>query len=314
MTATVNSGAELEHRIGANGRFALRLPAGSVAISGTAGDVARVRDRTGRSLADRFEIAAGSGSLELTAKHRFGITLAIGSYGFGAGPAPELEVEVPRGAAVEIDGASAEVEGRDLVGPKQFRTASGDLVLHAIAGGLEIGAVSGDVQIDADGQLDLRARTISGDFKLRAPSLRRCEIGTTSGDVHLDAAMSGPGPFGIKSISGDATIVSRSGLQVEAQTITGDLASSVAHRIESSPGRKLLIVGHPAATLTFKSVSGDLRIVEPRDQPAAPRSVGSETEAPDASEAARLEILHDLERGTITVDVAAERLAALEEA
>ena len=335
MTASTNAASQLEHTIGAAGRFALRLPSGSVAIRGTDGDVVRVRDLTGRPLGERFEIAAGDGSLELALRQKFGFSIAIGSRGFGD-HTPELAIEIPRGASVSIDTASADVVGRGLVGPKHFHTASGDLTLEEILGELEIEAVSGDTRIGADGSLQVRARSISGDFRLRAPKLDRFEMSTTSGDIQLDAEMAGSGPYAIKSISGDVRLVTRAGLQVEAQTITGDLSSAIPHRTETLPGKKLLIVGRPVATLTFKSVSGDLEIVEPRegaavhravapdapsesipvDAPAAPTPPAPPTPATSAagSMTTSMQILEALERGEISVEDASRRLSALEEA
>ena len=335
MTASTNAASQLEHTIGTEGRFALRLPSGSATIRGTDGDVARVRDLTGRPLGERFEIAAGDGSLELSARQRVGFSIAIGSLGFGD-HSPELAIDVPRGASVSIDTASADVVGRGLTGSKHFHTASGDLTLEEILGELEIEAVSGDTNIAGDGSLVVRARSISGDFRLRAPKLGRFEMSTTSGDIQLDAEMAGSGPYAIKSISGDVRLVTRAGLQVEAQTITGDLSSAIPHKTETLPGKKLLIVGKPVATLTFKSVSGDLEIVEPRevvaahravapdapsesipvDAPAAPTPPAPPTPATPAtgSMTTSMQILEALERGEISVEDASRQLAALEEA
>ena len=340
MTASTNAASQLEHTIGSEGRFALRLPSGTVMIRGTDGDVARVRDLTGRPLGDRFEIAAGDGSLELSLRQKFGFSIAIGSRGFGD-HSPELEIEVPRGASVNVDTASADVVGRGLIGSKHFHTASGDLTLEAILGELEIEAVSGDTSIAGDGSLVVLARSISGNFRLRAPKLGRFEMSTTSGDIELDAEMAGSGPYAIKSISGDVRLVTRAGLQVEAQTITGDLSSAIPHKTETLPGKKLLIVGKPVATLSFKSVSGDLEIVEPRegaaahravtpdapaseapsesipvDAPAAPTPPAPPTSATPAAGAmtSSMQILEALERGEISVEDASRQLSALEEA
>lgn len=335
MTASTNAASQLEHTIGSEGRFALRLPSGSVTVHGTDGDAARVRDLTGRPLGERFEITTGEGSLEISARQRFGFSIAIGSHGFGD-HSPELAIEVPRGASVNIDTASADVVGRGLVGSQRFHTASGDLTLEEILGELEIEAVSGDTRIGGDGSLVVRARSISGDFRLRAPKLGRFEMSTTSGDIQLDAEMAGSGPYAIKSISGDVRIVARAGLQVEAQTITGDLSSALPHKTETLPGKKILIVGKPVATLTFKSVSGDLEIVEPRegaathrsaapdapsesilvDAPAAPTPPAPPTPpaATGGSQATSMQILEALERGEISVEDASRQLAALEEA
>jgi hypothetical protein len=140
------------------------------------------------------------------------------------------------------------------------------------------------------------------------------------------------------------TIVSRGAFSVEAQTITGDLVTALEHRMSSAPGRKTLVIGRDGPTLQFKSVSGDLLIVEPRDaaarQAAAPgiraaaqrgdiaadgpppstadspaptwEAEPAEPAEPRDVAAARLDILRALERGDLSVDAASERLAELE--
>ena len=338
MTTSVGSTAELQHPIGSHGRFALRMPSGTVSIEAVDGDVARVRDLSGRPLADRFQITTGPDSLELVVRNRFNITFQIGNIGNGT-PSAELVVELPRAARVAIDTASADVSATGLTGPGRYRTASGDLILQDVGGNLEIEAVSADLRIEAIAAIDLVGRTISGDAVIRAPRLNRFEMNTTSGDIRVDADLGGKGPYAIKSISGDVTLVARGGIEVEANTVTGDLSSALQHRTASGPGRKLLVVGKPTSTLTFKSVSGDLEIVEPRDAampmpplapapssaptpPAMPAFAdessgdddgGDEDGEVDAdAEAERLEILRALERGEIDVETAMARLATTE--
>ena len=326
MTAQTLVGSEIRHTIGAKGRFVLRVPSGDVRITGTDSADVVVRERNGRDLADRFDIAAREGYLELVARQRFGITISIDNHVWGRGTS-DLDVEVPARAAVIVHSASAEVVTTGLVGDKEFRTASGDLVFDACAGELDLDAVSGDVRVDAAGVLDLHGKTISGDLKVRAPRLSRLDVATTSGDIWLDGELAGGGPFSIKSISGDVRLVSRGSFQVEAQSITGDLDSEVAHRRESFPGKKVLQIGRSGPTLAFKSVSGDFHVVEAREEQVkdamtdidfTDRADDSEpttgSPASDPHDGERLEILRELERGEIDVDAATRRLAALGEA
>jgi len=334
MTTTTN-GATLEHEIGATGRFHLRQLSGSIRVRGVDGATARVHERNGRSLSESFQIEAGEGQLSLTAPERFGLDVV---FGIGRRSSRDLEVEVPRRAAVSIETASAELQAGDLTGQVRIRTASGDVTLEGLAGILELDAVSGDVRVTAAGALDLRARTISGDLAVRAPRLGRAEIGTTSGDVRLDAELAGGGPFGVETVSGDATIVGRTGLRVEARTVTGELRSELPHRREAGPGRKQLVVGDGSIPFTFRSVSGDLRVTTPRDslpagsaavEPAVPGA--AEPPVPPAPpttpvphvaptnggaggrEVARLDVLRALERGELSVEVAMRRIAEIEE-
>ena len=331
MTADTHIGAELRHTIGARGRFVLRVPAGEVRIVGTDSADAVVRERNGRDLGERFEIGARDGVLELVARQRFGITISIDNHVWGRGT-PSLDVEVPARADVIVHTASADIVTSGHLGEKEYRTASGDLVFDACAGEIDLDAVSGDVRVDAIGSLDLHGKTISGDLRIRAPRLDRFDLATTSGDVWLDAELAGKGPFSLKSISGDVLLVSRGSFQIEAQSITGDLSSEVPSRRESFPGKKVLSVGRAGPILNFKSVSGDLRVVEPREQQVretitdddrldtdstvrpggAEPTTASPAADPDGDQS--IEILRALERGEIDVETATARLAALEEA
>lgn len=320
MTQTNQHATTLDHQVGPRGRFTLRQASGEITIRGVEGDRIRVRSLDDdRGLDDMFTVETGSDFVELRQIEKLGLGLGIRM--FGKGDSPELAVEVPHGAKVSIDTASAEVRASDLSGEKRFRTASGDLDLIRLAGPLDVQTVSGDVEIEGQAPLDLSAKSVSGDVKLRAPRLRRLEMTTTSGDMWLDAELAGNGPFALRTISGDVTIVGRGGIRIEAQTITGDLSSDLPSKRESMTGRKVLIVGRAGPTLGFQSVSGDLHVVESRD--AAPESVEA-TSTPDAAEApaaatspdldaARLELLKSLERGEITVAEATDRLARLDE-
>ena len=325
------TGTTLEHRIGPRGRFSLRQASGDIQIRGVEGDTVRVKSLDDKPLSDLFDISLGDDHAELRERGGFDMGVRLFSRGSGA----DLRIEVPHGASVSVDTGSADISASDLSGSKTFRTASGEVSLDRFAGGLEVETVSGEIEIDGSAPLDLALKSVSGDVQVRVPSVRRLDLGTTSGDIRLDAELAGNGPFAMRSISGDATIVARNGFRVEAESITGDLSSDLPSKRESLPGRKVLIVGRPGPTLSFRSVSGDLHVTEPRDAAPAiapteeamdetPTTSEGRVEAAEASAAAasaaeaadtedtRLEILRALERGDITVAEATERLSQLD--
>jgi len=333
MTRTKSAegvGTSLEHKIGTRGRFVLRFASGEVAVRGVEGDTARVRSLDDGSLADVFTIETGDDHLELRQIEKFGLGI------FGRGHSAELDIEVPHGANVMIDTASADIAAQDLSGVKRFRTASGEVSLKRLAGIVDVETVSGEIEIDGQAPVELAAKTVSGDVEVRVPVLRKLDLGSTSGDLKVDAELSGQGPFAIRTISGDAVIVGRSGFRVEAESVTGDLSSDLPGKRESMPGRKVLIVGRPGPTLAFRSVSGDFHVSQPRD--AAPKHVeGATMPSADASlperpvppappapiappspadaaetEAARMDILRELERGDISVAEATDKLGRLD--
>jgi Putative adhesin len=334
MTKTAQgAGTALEHKIGPRGRFVLRFASGEVAVRGVEGDAARVRSLDERSLADLFTIETADDHLELRQIEKFGLGI------FGRGHSAELDVEVPHGANVTIDTASADIEARDLSGTKRFRTASGEVSLNRLAGPVDVETVSGEIEVNGLAPVELSAKTVSGDVEVRVPVLRKLDLGSTSGDLSVDAELTGQGPFAIRTISGDAVFVGRSGFRVEAESVTGDLSSDLPGKRESMPGRKVLIVGRPGPTLAFRSVSGDFHVTQPRDAapkqvegatmpsadqslperpvplpppaPPAPMAAPSPAEASE-TDAARMEVLRELERGDISVAEATDKLGRLD--
>ena len=309
----------VDHQIGARGRLVVRQASGEVTVRGVEGDRVRVEADDAKQFKDRYTVEADDGSLEIRQAEKLGFGI------FGRGESVDLEIEVPHGANVTIETQSGDIEASDLDGAKAFRTASGEVVLQRLSGALEVETVSGDLEIEGPAPLDLKGRTVSGDVELRVPLLRRLDFNTTSGDMQLDAELKGDGPFALKTISGDVQIVGRSGIRIEAETITGDLSSDLPSKRESQLGRRVLVVGRPGPTLSFRSVSGDLHVAEPRD--AAPKlketamheneggsTTATESESGTAGDpdAKRLEILRQLERGEISVAEAGDRLGELD--
>ena len=325
MTKTTGT-ASIAQAIGPRGRFTLRQASGDVAIRGVEGDTVRVRSLDDRPLSDLFDVEVGDGAFEL--RQVEGLSLGRKMFSHSAGA--ELAIEVPHGATVVVETQSADIVASDLSGNKHFRSASGEVTLSRLAGGLDVETVSGEIEVEGGAPLDLTAKSVSGDMRVRVPTIRRLDLGTTSGDIRLDAELTGNGPFAIRSISGDATIVGRTGMRIEAESITGDLSSDLPSKRESMPGRKVLVVGRPGPTLTFRSVSGDFHVVEPRDAatPVEPTAVESTVVEPTGSaegavdeaiedssmseEELRLEVLRALERGDISVAEATDQLHVLD--
>jgi hypothetical protein len=323
---------KLDHRIGADGLFALRLRDGAVRLRGVDGDTVRVTADI--DLEAAFQVDRGAGSLSLRAAHGYG-RVRLPDHG--------LEVELPRGATVVVEGTSAEFSGVGLAGDQRYQTVSGDITLSAVAGTVVIQAVSGDVSLVADGELDIQARTVSGDLEVRAGRIARLSAGTTSGDVRIAGELAAGVAHRIETVSGDMLVAPAGGIRLEATTVVGDIRSAVPHRTEGGRGRRVLIIGDGKATLETRSMSGDVRIVEARnlrpdppvapeppvapppppppvsppraaraDTPGGPPPTGSSTAIAAAYDEERLRILRALERGEIDVDEAGRRLEMLD--
>ncbi len=328
----------LQHTIGADGLLVVRLHDGEARIRGTDGDTATVRTIDG-DLLDRLEIETGDRSLSIRARR--------GPDFLGLFPrdprSTELEVDVPAGATVVIEAASADIAARGLRGDQRYRSASGDLRLDDVSGRVAGDTVSGDLVIVATGSAAVTARTVSGDLSLRAGTVSELHATTTSGDMFVAARFEGAGPFAIETVSGDLVLAPADDVRIEASTITGDLRSDIDVRRVDDGGRRALVMGRGGPTIGFRSTSGDLRLARsaPFDaegvtvpappaaptppMPPIPPTASSDahptivdrsatTSPEDPIEAARLAILRDLERGAIDVAEAGRRLETLETA
>jgi putative adhesin len=313
MTTQTND-AVVTHRIGADGMVVVRIADGQVRLRGVTGDDATVRAADGNALVG-LDIEPGERSLTI----RTGRGIELRGFGWGDRSrgrrrTRDVEIEIPSGATVIVEGASTDVEVRGLRGDQRYRSASGDLVLREVSGSLTIEALSGDVEIEADGPSTISARSVSGDLDVRAGSIAELRASTTSGDLYVAGSFDGDGPFSIETVTGDATLSPANGVRVEARTITGDIDSELPARRDDADGRRALVIGAGGPTITFRSTSGDLRVVAadratPHATPGATAPARSTTHAP--VDDARLTILRALERGEIDVAEAGRRLEVL---
>lgn len=318
MMTTHHRADTVAHEIGRRGELILRTHTGEVDVRAVDGDVARVRDDDGHDLTSRFDIATLPGRLEVRARDRIGLDPGIGRRHRGG---RHLTVEVPAEASVSIDTASGRVRATGLRGEQRYRTVSGALELQAVTGAIGVDSVSGSVNVVAVGEVDLSGRLVSGDLRLDGGTLRSVAIGTTSGDVRLAAPLDGPGPYSLQTVSGDVEVVAGSdGVRVDARTVSGDITSDATREHRGRRDSRSLDVGGAGQTLTFKSISGDLRVFGPSrgsggvashasPEPAAPPRAPEAPEEPDP----RLEVLRALEAGTIDIETATRRLGEIED-
>ncbi|MGZ8475207.1 MAG: DUF4097 family beta strand repeat-containing protein [Candidatus Limnocylindria bacterium] len=326
---------EIEHPIGADGRFALRVTNPDVEINGGDDTVARVQVtleiRAGSETeADelfehaQFHVKGGEGSLEIaeprhgdTGPGDTGLNVLARIFGLGRSAVARVEARLPRGAEVEYDGVSADVTATDLVGTQRYRTVSGDIVLDRVSGPIRIQAVSGDVSLRAVAVVSLDANTVSGDLSAFAPAFGSVRAVTVSGDVELEGELDQRASHRIETVSGDLSLGAVGDLTLEVRGISTDVDVSVPHRTEGSRDRRRYVIGAGGAQMLFSSMSGDASVGAARrsgrTSPIPPippiPPIASVAPAPGLSADEQLAILQALERGEIDVDQAARRLA-----
>ena len=340
MTSVDPQTPTIDHQIGRHGNVAIKLASAELRLTGVDGD--RVVDRTpnGRSLPEGVTLETTESGLTIREREIFGLTLAFGP------KTVQLEIDLPMEADVSVETASGSVEAEGLRGPQRYKTVSGDTTLHAAAGRIELGSVSGDAEIELAAAAELAVKSVSGDVAVSGGSLTSLRVGTTSGDVRIDSPITGRRGNAIDTLSGDVSLVADGGQRIEARTVSGDLTSDLPHKSDGRMGRRTLVVGDGSIELSFRSVSGDLQVhdlrgrdgrngraesapppaaprppvvpvaaIPPRAAPSASAETASASPSPaDSVEPDRMAILKAIEAGEIDVATAMDRLAALDAA
>jgi Putative adhesin len=189
---------------------------------------------------------------------------------FGRGPEFGLLVRCPEGASVRSTSASADFEGRGMLGSLEVKAASGDVAADRVSGEAKVQTASGDVELGtvagrtiiqtASGDVAVeraeqavRAQLVSGDLVIR-DALDSIDATTVSGDQRLEAVSAGS--ITLQSVSGDINVGVRPGRNVwmDVRSLSGDTSSRLTATDEPSGGDE------PVVELRIKSVSGDVEI------------------------------------------------------
>ena len=324
---------EIEHDIGPQGRFTLRVTSPDVELRAVDGGTARVRvefELRGASDAhadDAFErlqytVNRGEGLLEVAEPKRdsTGLAAIAGILGLSSDRVDtHVVAELPRGASVDFAGVSADVTVLGLRGDQSFKTVSGDLVMSDLGGSIAVNGVSSDITVRAERPISLRANTVSGDLSAIAPRFDSARVVSVSGDIELEGDLAPDQGHRFETVSGDLSLGVVGGVTLEVRGLSSDVDVSVAHRSEGSRDRRRYVIGNGAASVQFSSMSGDVsvhaarRIAAPPPPAApAPPNPPAPPMSPPMSEDEQLAILRALERGEIDVEDASRRLAGEE--
>ncbi|MGA9998295.1 MAG: DUF4097 family beta strand repeat-containing protein [Pyrinomonadaceae bacterium] len=156
----------------------------------------------------------------------------------------DMELEVPRGATVELRTRDGNVKVTDVT-EARVTTMSGDISLQRITKAVDVDSVSGNISLkDASGRVKLsssggsvsvedarpndsddefEAKSLSGDVNLERVGHAVVGARTISGSVQMTGALAHGGRYGFKTMSGDVTLVlpPDSSFQVNAKTSQG---------------------------------------------------------------------------------------------
>jgi hypothetical protein len=250
-----------------HGEVSVMLITGSVRLVGHEAPLVRVATLDGEALDDAITIETGPDGITITPREA---GIRLGPLMIGRGRSVDLDVAVPRLAAVTVRTTSGDVTAHGLAGPTRWTTVSGDLSLDLDGGPVTIGTASGDAEIRAGAPITLDARTVSGSVRVRAPRLLGVRVETTSGDVGIEGELDAAGHHAVGTVSGEVRIHTDSPVRLETRSVAGDVEAVVPHRTEGGRGRRTVVVGAGSVAVAVRTMSGDVTLRPARDAAAEP--------------------------------------------
>lgn len=192
-----------------------------------------------------------------------------------------LEIKVPKGARVEIDTVSAEVEVRGLETEIEVDTVSGSIdvdchlveaELNSVSGRvrmsgsvqmLDAESVSGDVELERLEVEELEAETVSGDIELDLGDVKRVDCESVSGDIELSGGIIESGDFETQSGNVELSFDGEPDARFEISTFSGDIRNDFGPRPRRAgkyePGEELQFEsGKGKADISIETFSGDV--------------------------------------------------------
>lgn len=181
-----------------------------------------------------------------------------------------LTVRCPEHARLHVRAASAEIRARGLLGAAEIESASGDVEVEEVEGGVRAKGASADLTFGriGGGRLeaasgDVEVRRITGEARIRTASgdvrvgtaEASLEVQSASGDQEIDEVVRGR--VALKAMSGDVRVGVRrgSGVWVDASSMSGETTSELD--LGEDPGDE----AGPTVQLEARTMSGDVRIV-----------------------------------------------------
>ncbi|HUQ48318.1 MAG TPA: DUF4097 family beta strand repeat-containing protein [Gemmatimonadaceae bacterium] len=253
------------------GSLNLSVYSGHVNVTGVPGTKMRVK-----GVVDRGELRFDA--------HSTSVRMQVEPDGRHGGAA-ELEISVPVGTRVQIDGYSApytvkgvkgevklesmsgSIEVSDAVGRTQLESISGYIKADNIDGDLRVESVSGRVDVsNVNG--DIEAESVSGHVWITGAKSKGVRAETVSSSISYAGSIDPSGAYSFKSNSGRITLAvsANIGATVSLETFSGNVDSDFPVTLgagTNSTGRDSRFefkIGNGGARIILESFSGNIRI------------------------------------------------------
>lgn len=249
-------------------------PGGTIKVLGWDRDEVQVTGRLG-SGAEGLEFEGGPRRIQI----------GVESSGPGFGIDSELEIHVPRGARLTIDGFSTTIEVRDVHGSIKAESVNGSLRASGSKGEVELETVNGSVEFEGpasrvkvgsvNGRVSVRgasgeveAETVNGPLEVQGGAFQRARLDTVNGRLTFAGTLARGATLDAESVSGDVEL--RLGAPVDADFSIATFSGAIDNRLSDAKAEAVsrwtdekelrFSVGGGAAKVSIETLSGSVTL------------------------------------------------------
>jgi DUF4097 and DUF4098 domain-containing protein YvlB len=198
--------------------------------------------------------------------------------------ASDLEIRVPAGSHVEIEGVRLDVEVSGVTGSVEVETVEGSITQSGAAGEVSLQSVMGTVEAtgstgrlqaetvngtvtirDSSGHVE--ASTVNGPLAVTGGSFGRVALESVAGKVTFNSGLAAEGRLDIETVSGAVELFVDPGIQAEfsaasfSGNIENELGVGTIEQEEFVPAKELSFsTGDGGARISVETLSGTIAI------------------------------------------------------
>jgi DUF4097 and DUF4098 domain-containing protein YvlB len=256
-----------------DGEVTIENMSGSVKVTGWDRAEVQVKGTVGSGGELSFDGSEKQTTIEVEAEH--GNPMGIKS---------DLEVFVPAGSSVSIEGFSATITVTGVTGSVSAETVNGSIThtgaakaveLQSVNGAIEVTKASGRVQAEAvngtvtvrDASGELEASTVNGKLLVIGGSFDRAKLESVAGSVRFESALSAHATLSVETVSASVELLLPAGLGAEftvstfSGAVTNELGPAAEKSSQWTPEKELrFTTGSGGARITVETLSGAVNI------------------------------------------------------
>ncbi len=255
-----------------DGRVEVNNLAGLIEVVGWDGDAVHLTGELGEDV-ELLEISGDA--------RRLSIHVRYPKKSRGGVEETMLRLRVPHGAALDLNGVSADVRVIGTRGELHAASVSGEIDVRFEGERLRLNTVSGDIDVQSaatDSELrtvsgdvlarglrgTVKAETVSGDLDLSGGEFSELSGETVSGDVQMAVRLAAQARLRAESLSGDVQLrlLDSGDARVSMKTFSGSLRGRPAQPVSNDQRSAEYTLGSGSARVELSTFSGDI-VIEP---------------------------------------------------